>query len=103
MFGTPEGMPTPDSPPPLPIPPPATPPVTAPSTPSLVVTPAILDDTISARMDWGEGLPPPFGFEYYDDTNPWHQLYRFEVPQENGTKKPPHYIKFQFKIYPCPD
>ena len=102
-FETPENMSAPNSPPPLPIPPPATPPVTAPSTPSPIITPTISDDTISARMDWGEGLPPPFGFEYYDKTNPWHQLYRFEVPQENGTKKPPHYIKFQFEIYPRPD
>jgi hypothetical protein len=73
-------------------------PISAPHdrSPSPPISPAISDDTISICMDHMEGIPPPYGYKYYDKTNPTHAQYGFDVPLEDGTHKPPHYIHFQF-------
>jgi hypothetical protein len=47
-------------------------------------------------MDRMEGIPPPHGYKYYDKTNPIHVQYGFDIPLEDGTHKPPHFIRFQF-------
>jgi hypothetical protein len=65
-------------------------------TPIPPISPAISDDTISICMDRMEGIPPPHGYKYYDETNPSHVQYGFDVPLEDGTHKPPHFIRFQF-------
>jgi hypothetical protein len=57
---------------------------------------AILDNTVSVCMNHMEGVPPPHGYKYYDDTNPSHTQYGFDIPSEDGTHKPPHFIHFQF-------
>jgi hypothetical protein len=44
------------------------------------------------HMDRMEGIPPPHGYKYYDETNPIHIQYGFDIPLEDGTHKPPHFI-----------
>jgi hypothetical protein len=43
-----------------------------------------------------EGIPPPHGYKCYDETNPIHVQYGFDIPLEDRTHKPPHFICFQF-------
>jgi hypothetical protein len=57
--------------------------------PTPPISPAVSDDTIGVRMDRMEGIPPPHGYKYYDETNPSHVQYGFDIPLEDGTHKPP--------------
>lgn len=59
-------------------------------------SPTPSDATIDVCANRMDGLPPLFGYEYYDHTCFAHSQYRFDVPQEDGSMKTPHYINFQF-------
>jgi transposase InsO family protein len=69
---------------------------TPPSHPNSSPRSIISDDTIDVREQWMTGGTPPFGYEYYDVSKPNHVRYGFDVPQEDGTRKTPHYINFHF-------
>ena len=49
------------------------------------------DDTIDVRSNWAEGIPPPLGYEYYNEANVWHQTYGFPIRTATDEMKPPHY------------